>query len=193
MSVTVRRHRTTDTTSRTRREGRSERWMPADDIRFDYVASLQLARRLWSLADTLNDLRINRHDKAAAGAHRLARQRTARSSASASTPRTRRPSASPTTSVSRRRTVGGRWAEAMNEQNRSTSPARSKRVEDDRNLVEDIWRRHLRPRRPAARTTHHRRSQSPPASTRPAPSRGTDPMSTTSADPAKLKSLHRLA
>jgi len=110
----------------------------ADDIRFDYVASLQLARRLWSLADTLNELRINRHDKAAAalsdwlGAY--------------GTQFGQRIDAENQTAFGIANDLylaaeqwAARWAEAMNEQNSINFAREVKRVEDDRNLAEDIW------------------------------------------------------
>ena len=148
----------------------------ADDMRFDYVASLQLARRLWALARRRsNELRIEPATTRQRPRSRTGSARTARSSASASTPRTQHGVRHRQRSVARRRTVGGAMGRgderAELDQLRPRDQAGRGRPQPRRGHLG----RHRRPRRPAARTTDHRRSQRPPASTPPAPSRGTDP------------------
>ena len=177
------RRRTSDTM---RRDGH-ERWMLPHDIRFDYVASLQLARRLWALADRSNEMWIEPPRQVAAAALDGLARRVRHAVRPAH--RLREParrSASPTQLRARRRAVGGAVGRgderAELDQLRPRGQAGRGRPQRRRGHL----RRHRRPRRPAARAHRPSTFPSPPVSTPPAPSRGTDPMSTTSADPGKL-------
>ena len=129
----------------------------ADDVRFDYVASLQLARRLWALGEEMTNCVINRPGKPRHGADRLAR---CVRHAVRPTDRRRVDAGHGIANdlVRRRRTMGrARWAEAMNEQNSINFAREVKRVEDDRNLAEDIWGGIVGHDDLPARTTDHRR------------------------------------
>jgi len=110
----------------------------AADVRFDYVASLQLARRLWALGNEVDELMTNRVGLASEaladwlgvyGTQFAERVDTESMQASAIAGQLRAAAEQ----------WAARWAEAMNEQNRINFAREVKRVEDDRNIVEDIW------------------------------------------------------
>jgi len=109
----------------------------AADVRFDYVASLQLARRLWALGDEIDELMSNR----------VRHARTALTDwlgvyGTQFADRVDSESMQATAIANDLRTGAEqwavRWAEAMNEQNRILHARETKRVEDDRNIVEDV-------------------------------------------------------
>jgi len=110
----------------------------AADVRFDYVASLQLARRLWALGNEVDELMTNRVGLASEaladwlgvyGTQFAERVDTESMQASAIAGQLRAAAAQ----------WAARCAEAMNEQNNINFAREVKRVEDDRNIVEDIW------------------------------------------------------
>jgi len=110
----------------------------AADVRFDYVASLQLARRLWALGDEVDALRTKRVG--------LASEALADWLGVYGTQFAERVDAESmqANAIAGQLRAGAeqwavRWAEAMNEQNHINFAREVKRVEDDRNIVEDIW------------------------------------------------------
>jgi hypothetical protein len=109
----------------------------AADVRFDYVASLQLARRLWALGDEVDELMANRVRGArTALTDWLGRYGTQFADRIDSESQQATAIANDLRAAAEQWAV--RWAEAMNEQNRILHARESKRVEDDRNIVEDV-------------------------------------------------------
>lgn len=109
----------------------------ANDVRFDYVASLHLARRLWALGDQVDELMSNRvgHAQTALadwlGAYgtQFAERIDAESMQAVAIAGELRLAAEQ---------WAVRWAEAMNEQNNINHAREVKRVEDDRNVVDEV-------------------------------------------------------
>jgi len=109
----------------------------ANDVRFDYVGSLQLARRLWALGDQVDELMSNRigHAQTALtdwlGAYgtQFAERIDSESMQTAAIAGELRFAAEQ---------WAVRWAEAMNEQNSINHAREIKRVEGDRNVLDEV-------------------------------------------------------
>ncbi len=103
----------------------------ADDVRFDYVASLQLARRLWALADDVDAIR---NQRVALGQTALSDWLGVYGTQFAD--RINSEDVQAATIANEMRAAaeqwGIRWAEAMNEQNSINHARETERVKDDR-------------------------------------------------------------
>ncbi len=109
----------------------------ADDVRFDYVASLQLARRLWALGDEVDELMTNRVTLA-----RTALTDWLGAYGTQFAGRIDNESMQATAIAGELRLAAEqwavRWAEAMNEQNSINYAREVKRVEGDRSVLDNI-------------------------------------------------------
>ena len=109
----------------------------ADDVRFDYVASLQLARRLWALGDEVDELMTNRVTVA-----RTALTDWLGAYGTQFAGRIDDESMQATAIAGELRLAAEqwavRWAEAMNEQNNINYAREVKRIEGDRSLLDNI-------------------------------------------------------